>query len=152
MPKPLVNIDIVVTSNTIAAIVKALPKNMAGVVDETAYAIRDLASALAPRDTGALAQSIYVSTPRGSDYNERASAASSLNSEANILAEAASEFILSLTGEDNPTYTDVVGVSVDYGVYQEFGTRHMGAQSFMTPAAENERGRFVSRMSDIAGR
>jgi HK97 gp10 family phage protein len=32
--------------------------------------------------------------------------------------------------------TATVGPSVDYGIYVEFGTRHMGARPYMRPAAE----------------
>jgi HK97 gp10 family phage protein len=35
-----------------------------------------------------------------------------------------------------PSGGAVVGTPVDYGVYQEFGTRNMSAQPFMRPAAD----------------
>jgi HK97 gp10 family phage protein len=37
---------------------------------------------------------------------------------------------------ENDGMTAVVGPSVEYGIYVEFGTRRMGARPYMRPAAE----------------
>ena len=39
--------------------------------------------------------------------------------------------------------------SVEYGIYQEFGTKYMGAQPFMTPALEKERGPFKAAWKEL---
>lgn len=119
-------------------------------VTESATEMRDLASQLAPRDTGSLAASIYVATPDASDYSERASSAASLNPQANIVPEITSDQVISLGGPGGKGYIAVVGISVEHGVYNELGTRYMAARPFMLPAAEPERDRFIQTMSHVA--
>jgi len=43
----------------------------------------------------------------------------------------------------------LVGPSVFYGVYVEFGTRHMAARPYMRPAAAKTLPRFIDRMKAI---
>lgn len=43
----------------------------------------------------------------------------------------------------------IVGPSVDYGDYVEYGTSRMAAQPFMTPAAEAARPRFIAAMKKL---
>lgn len=40
--------------------------------------------------------------------------------------------------------------AMPYSLYQEYGTRYMAAQPYMTPAAESVRPRFLGRMADVA--
>lgn len=40
----------------------------------------------------------------------------------------------------------VIGPSVDYGLFVEMGTRHMGARPYMRPAAEAVLPRYVDRI------
>jgi len=42
-----------------------------------------------------------------------------------------------------------VTTGVDYAIYQEYGTYKMPAHPFMTPAAEAERGRYLSRFQNL---
>lgn len=42
-----------------------------------------------------------------------------------------------------------VSVGADYGIYVELGTRFMGAQPFMTPAAEIVRPQFIEAMRQL---
>lgn len=125
------------------------PKARAAVQD-AAEDMRDRASQLAPRDTGSLAASLYVATPDGSDYSQRASAARALNSRATIVSEVTPDQVLSLGGESGKGFIAVVGIAVEHGVFNELGTRFMAPQPFMVPAAEPERDRFISLMSHVA--
>lgn len=43
-----------------------------------------------------------------------------------------------------------VWVGVDYGIYVEKGTRHMGAQPFLRPAVDGVRGAFLQAMRKVA--
>lgn len=43
----------------------------------------------------------------------------------------------------------VVGTNVEYAPYVEFGTVHMAAQPYMTPASEQVRPRFISRLENV---
>lgn len=119
-------------------------------VDLTANNIRDRAASLAPRRTGSLAESIYVGTPDGSDYSQRAGDARSTNPTAIIVSEVTSSEVLSLSGGSSNAYVDVVGVAVQHGVFNELGTRFMSAQPFIFPSVEPERDAFVSAMSHVA--
>lgn len=49
----------------------------------------------------------------------------------------------------NGGMTAKIGPSVDYGVYVEFGTRHMGARPYMRPAAALVYPKFVDRVKAL---
>lgn len=91
-----------------------------------AYQIEKRAKELAPKDTGALRNSIYTVTQREDGYAAAQSAAKSANP--------------GVTTNPHPTPTGKVianvGPCVDYAEYQEFGTSKMGAQPYLTPAVE----------------
>jgi len=42
-----------------------------------------------------------------------------------------------------------VGTNVEYGPYQEFGTRHQKGKAFLTPAADAEEKKFQSELEEI---
>lgn len=138
-----------VNNDPLVALIRDFPKRSHRAVDESAKAIRDLASQLAPRDTGSLSVSLYVGTPDGSDYGQASAAAQALNPEAKIIPEVRPEFVMSLESGNDGLYVDVVGFAVEHGLFQEFGTRYQSAQPFLFPAIENERTAFVDRMRGI---
>jgi HK97 gp10 family phage protein len=45
-----------------------------------------------------------------------------------------------------------VATNIEYSVYVEYGTVKMGAQPYMTPAAEAERRHFMRKLSDLEAR
>ncbi|HMN13330.1 MAG TPA: hypothetical protein PKD55_13500 [Bellilinea sp.] len=47
-------------------------------------------------------------------------------------------------------FSGIVSTSIEYGVYQEYGTRHMPAQQFMRPAADEHEPKFVEAMEQMA--
>ena len=91
-----------------------------------AFQIEKRAKELAPFDTHALQNSIYVVTQKQDGYSKASSAAKNANP--------------SVTTTQHPTPTGNVianvGPSVDYAEYQEFGTSKMAAQPYLTPAVE----------------
>jgi HK97 gp10 family phage protein len=106
-----------------------LPERAGRGVADAARDLRDEAAARAPYDTGSLAASIYVATPQGSDYDERAGEAAALNPKVVLLPEV----------ERPGPGEAVVGVAAEHGLYLEYGTRYMPAQPFLTPAADAAR-------------
>jgi len=59
----------------------------------------------------------------------------------------------SITVEDGESSTEkVVVVGADYGVYVEFGTRHMTAEPYLTPAAEAAQAVFEEKLSELESR
>jgi HK97 gp10 family phage protein len=58
----------------------------------------------------------------------------------------------SITTQFPTDLSAVVGPSVDYGIYQEFGTRFMGARPFMRPAAEAVLPGFAAKVAAALGK
>lgn len=120
-------------------------------VDNAASDIASLAISFAPVDTGALVDSIYITNGETSDYEECAGNAESANPDAIIVEEVLPEFVLSLYGSlGDGAYMSVVGVAVNYGIFNEVGTRYMAPRPFMIPATEIVRDSFVNDFNDIA--
>lgn len=46
----------------------------------------------------------------------------------------------------------LVGTDVEYAPFQEYGTRHMAAHPYLTPAIEGARIRFVARLKKVFSR
>jgi HK97 gp10 family phage protein len=121
------------------------------IVDEAAGQVQTRASQLAPVDTGALRNSIYVNNGDASDYSQRVGTAQSLNPDMVALEELDPEFVISVsTSPGNDSYISVVGVAADYGLFQELGTSRNRAQPFMLPAALGVQDDFETAMSHVA--
>lgn len=130
-----------------------MKQKMIEAIDDSAANIQQFASEIAPMDTGSLRASIYVTNGTDSDYNERVGAAESLNDDVVILEEIDPEFVISpssssATGKDS--YLVVVGVAAEHGAPQEFGTRFISPQPFLTPATLGEESNFTQAMTKIA--
>lgn len=105
---------------------------MKAAIVQTAIAIEGQATALAPSDKGALRNSIMwekgwssdvFGFPNDGGFNTNGST-----------AQATSR----INGANG--LEAIVGTAIEYGVYQEFGTRFQKAQPFLRPAAERVRG------------
>ena len=146
---PSSGMTVTLRSNRIPLLLGVLvPRTHTAVLD-TANEIQDRANVMAPVDTGALRESIYVSSPDGSDYPQRSGSAQARNPDAIIVPEVTSDFVISFAAT-NPTFRAVVGSAVNYSLFQELGTRFMPPQSFMLPAIEVSADAFTDRMSHIA--
>lgn len=90
-----------------------LPGNTEEVIKSVSFQVEAIAKRLAPVDTGALRNSIYV---RFSDSNPSTT----------------------VTVEELPKPTNqfsaVIGPSVEYAIYVELGTSFMSAQPYLLPA------------------
>ena len=69
-----------------------------------------------------------------------------------ILDEVTPEFAISLSGSNENEYAVIVGVAVDYAIFQEEGTRHMAAHPFMRPSILAEEPDFINDMGKLGGR
>lgn len=121
------------------------------VVDATALAVQARASQIAPVDTGALRNSIYVNNGDTSDYTLRVATAQSLNPDMNPLEEIDPEFVIPVSASPGlESYIVVVGVAADYGIFLELGTRNMQPQPFMLPTALGAQDDFEQAMMHVA--
>lgn len=146
MPTVTPRTKVTVDDRGLRALIRFLPGEAKVAVAETASEIRMLAAALAAIDTGSMAASIYITNGEESDYSQAAGNAKRLNPAVVIVPEVQPEFALSLSGGNDIPAT-VVGVAAGHGIYNEYGTRFMASQPFLTPAAEQERDEFVTRMT-----
>jgi HK97 gp10 family phage protein len=151
MPAGSITASIVVRSNHIGTLVTHLEQRMHEIVDEAAGQVQTRASQIAPVDTGALRNSIYVNNGDASDYSQRVGTAQSLNPDMVALEEITPEFVISVsTSPGDESYLSVVGVAADYGLFQELGTSRNRAQPFMLPSALGAQGDFETAMTHIA--
>lgn len=105
-------------------IANALPGIVSEVVRKTAFEVQSDAQSLAPRDTGFLANSIYVKTSKESTYSQ---------------VEQPTEkdsFLLEEVSSPPNDQTAYIAVGANYGIYVEYGTIHASAQPYLTPAVE----------------
>lgn len=130
---------------TMNALPRLMRERSRRAVDETAQEIQTNARQIAPRRTGSLSESIYVTNGETSDYATRTAAARGVNKQVTILDEIRPDLVISLGGGD-PEYSAVVGVAAEHGLPVEFGTRFQDPQPYMTPAVEPQRDAFVDRM------
>ncbi len=136
-------------TDRLTRLIRLIPERTRTAVDDVAHAIRDDARSRAPRDTGSLIASLYVGNGEESDYAQCAAAARSLNHDAVIEQEVRPEFVLSLFGSGNSGFGAVIGSAVQHAIFQEFGTVHMGPQSFLNPAVEAHREEFINAMKQV---
>jgi HK97 gp10 family phage protein len=108
-------------------------------VRKAALDIERLAKQKAPVDTGALRNSIYTVTSTDSDYTAASSSAGKRNQDAEQFPPV----------EQQPPGQAIVAVGMSYGAYVEYGTRHMAARPYLTPAAETVRPQFLAAMGRL---
>ena len=101
------------------------------VVRKAAFKIQFLAAAEAPVDTGFLKNSIYVVTDKDSTYSEASA------------PEKDGQELLPEVEHPRKAGEAIVAVGASYGIYQEYGTSHVPAHPYLTPAAEAVRPEFL---------
>ena len=125
--------------NHFAEVADALPDILSKVVRKTALDIQSDAQSLAPRDTGFLANSIYVKTSKDSTYSQ---VEQPTEKDASLLQEV----------ESPPDgQTAYVAVGANYGLYIELGTIHQAPQPYLTPAVEAGQEALEKAASAIEG-
>jgi len=122
--------------NNWANIANALIPACTEAVDSTAKSgkahIQDQIKANGQVRTGFMLESVYASTPLGSDYSGGDKALPEEKPSSNMEA--------------------VIGVAADYGVFNEFGTVRMPPKPFFLPGLEQTRSDFESALEIVAKR
>jgi HK97 gp10 family phage protein len=90
--------------------------------------VRDRARDYAPVETGALRESISVTTKEYSDFNNNVALAKQLRPEAAKLV---------LQEPSVTTHDVVITAPMHYAIFQEFGTKAHAAQPYLVPAFED---------------
>ena len=116
--------------NHFPEIAVAMHKALSQVVRKTAMDIQASAASKAPVDTGFLRNSIYVVTSESSTYKGGGKS-------------------LSEVTKPEDDLTAYVAVGANYGVYVNYGTRHMPAQPFWEPAIEEAKPGFQAALDAI---
>jgi len=117
------NTHVVVDTRRLRTIIQGSGQNALEALGAVAFTVERLAKLLAPVDTGALRASIYTAMP----------------GQANQLPPVPGGAKRVAIPTPTEALVAHVGPSVDYGVYQEFGTRFMAAQPFLIPALRRAR-------------
>jgi HK97 gp10 family phage protein len=147
---------VTVRTNRINQVQSSIQDRNKEIVRKSAKFMRDVASSIAPVDTGAFAASIYVNGPEGeSDYALRADAAASLNPKAHIISEQQAAQATPFGPARNALgqFTSpqaLVASAVEYSVYLEDGTKFMAPRPTFRPAAAATSQVFERDMRNIA--
>lgn len=156
---------IVITHNRFPEIAAKLPVETDAAVRKAAHDVEGNAKARVPVDTGALKNSIYTKTNKG-DAVEGTLNYSQAKSEAEAKAKTKNRNVTFLPEVPTPPeISAIVAVSVEYGAAVEFGRARgfgglaggaeaggLGAQPYMTPAAEIVRPAFEAAMKQLLER
>ena len=150
--------------NHFPQISEQLHKAVSKVVKKVAFDLQSEAASLAPVDTGFLRNSIYTVTSDKSTYGGGVQKAGSIRANkrgtysglsaqrylGRVARQKAQEAMLlsEVAGPPNE-WTAYVAVGASYGIYLEFGTRHMPAKPYFFPAVETARGSFESAIGAI---
>lgn len=132
-------VEILVVYDRFPEIAVGLEKAISQVVRKAAFDIQAYAASIAPVDTGFLKSSIYVVTKAASTYG------------IGVANPPQGAFMMDEVPTPNSDQEAIIAVGANYGVYLEFGTVHMDAQPYMTPAAEAIRPSFEAALSQIEG-
>ena len=115
---------VTVDTSRLNRILRNLDVNTHDAVRAVAFAVEGIAKTKAAHDTGALQSSIYTRIGNDDGYNAAAAAAKVANP----------DVVTSPIPRPTNNTTAHVGPCVEYGIYQEFGTRYMRGQAYMVPA------------------
>ena len=129
--------------NHIPELSAAIEKTVNRAVRKAAFDIQALAQTSAPVRLGFLKSSIYTVTKGESTYSSASAEATAANPNATMLPEV-----------EQPVSGDeaYVAVGAEYGIYVEYGTSHMAAQPYLTPAYEMVIPSFVEALSRLEER
>jgi HK97 gp10 family phage protein len=114
-------IEVKLDTRGLEALIKDAPEQLDTAVRATAFQVQAIAQSLSPIMTGANRNSIYTKTSKG-----------------NLGSPGELGDILPSVG----LCEAVVGPSMEYSAFLEFGTSKMAARPYLTPAAEQAQGIF----------
>jgi len=125
--------DIVIDTKEVDRVVANLGKNRDAIIRIIGFDIESAAKQLAPVDTSALRNSVYVETSEGNTFDVAESSAKGANQNVTTIQHPKPD-----EGFVN------VGPSVNYAEFVEFGTSRQAAQPYLVPAAESVSQKFNS--------
>ena len=125
--------SIVIDTREVDRVAAALKTNRDGVIRIMAFDVESEAKQLAPVDTSALRNSIYVETSSQSGFSQSDSAVKAANPKVTTIQHPKPD-----EGFAN------VGPSVNYAEYVELGTSRQAAQPYLVPAIESVARKFNS--------
>ena len=123
------SIDVKLDTSGLDALVKSAPEQIDAAVRATAFQVQAIAQSLSPVLTGANRNSIYAKTSKGNNGTP--------GGLGDVLPDVEQ-------GEA------VVGPSMEYSAFLEFGTSRMGARPYLTPAAEQAPKLFAANIKLVA--
>ena len=120
--------------NRFGDIANNLPDVLSKIVRKVAFDIQSDAQSLAPRDTGFMANSIYTKTSQDSSYGQCKNPPVKITKKGRPYKDP--PHLLEEVESPPDDLTAYIAVGANYGIYVEYGTRHMAAQPYLTPAVE----------------
>ncbi len=123
------SIDVKLDTTGLQNLIKTAPEQIDQAVRATAFGVQAIAQSLSPVLTGANRSSIYTKTSKGN------------NGSPGNLGDILPAVEL---GEA------VIGPSMEYSIFLEFGTSKMAAHPYLTPAAEQAPRLFASNIKLVA--
>jgi hypothetical protein len=152
-----VPVTVFVRKNEIAQVQASVIEKTVKAVRDNAKFMRDYAKSIAPVQTGAFRDSLYVNGPNDeSDYAERAAAAKNLNPKANIVPEIQAAHVDPQVDRVRDRFgrfslpEAVVSSAVEHALYLEEGTVRMGPRPTFRPAALVAEQQFKADMAKVA--
>jgi HK97 gp10 family phage protein len=125
--------DIVIDTKEVDRVAANLGKNRDAIIRIIGFDIESASKQLAPVDTSALRNSVYVETSEGNTFDVAESSAKGANQNVTTIQHPKPD-----EGFVN------VGPSVNYAEFVEFGTSRQAAQPYLVPAAESVSQKFNS--------
>lgn len=133
--------ELIVVYNLLPEIAAKIDDVAGKVVRKSAFDIVGHAMPAAPIITGFLKNSIYV-TPGGSSGENQYPYSGVQQPEGN-------QVLLPEVDKPAENTTAIIAVAANYGYYIEYGTSHMAAQPYFTPAVEKVKPEFEKALDKI---
>lgn len=118
-------IEVKLDTRALESLIRAAPEQLDAAVRATAFGVQAIAQDLSPYETGANRASIYAKTSKGISGTP--------GDLGDILPDVG-------IGEA------VIGPSMTYSAFLEYGTSRMGARPYLTPAAEQAQRLFAANV------
>ena len=138
-------------------LIKEEPARAARIIKATAFQVEAEAKSRAPVDTGALKNSIYSNL-----YGQSGLARMALQAQRKtvVMRRRASKRVRARAQrwadkryiplpQPGSVYEAIVGPSVNYAIYLEFGTFRMAAKPYLKPAVEAARAQYAERWKEL---
>ncbi len=125
--------ELIVVYDILPEVALRMEEALDDIIRKSAFDIEARAKAKAPVQFGFLKSSIYVRTHHESTYGDAGQ-------------EGDGTGVMLPEVEQPEKHHAVIAVGANYGIYQEFGTVHMPAHPYLTPAAEEVRPEFEAAL------